>query len=224
MAAMFTISLAPRWPNAVASSGTRAIAPPRTRSWTAATGAVAVSRCSRIVSAASRGQPVDEDVRPRAERRRWALRPRVHLRVADRPDHVGERGREGADRRDRPLTGLGAARVDHQGDHDGLAVLLRGDERQRRRLQDVRDHRELLRGRVRRGDQPGDHVGARGEQQHPADDVVDLVEPEPQPGRDTEVAAAAPERPEEIGVRLLVHLEQLAVGGHHLGARAGRRS
>ena len=57
MAAMFTISFAPRWPNAVASAGTRAIAPPRTRSWTAAIGAVAVSRCSRIVSAPRRRSP-----------------------------------------------------------------------------------------------------------------------------------------------------------------------
>ena len=33
---------------------------------------------------------------------------------------------------------------------------------------------------------------------------------------DTEVAAAAPQRPEEIRVSLLVHVEKLAVGGHHL--------
>ena len=90
------------------------------------------------------------------------------------------------------------------------------DEGHRRGLQDVRDHGEFLGGGVCRGDQPRDHVGARREQQHPADDLVDLVEPEPESGRDTEVAAAAPERPEEMGVSLLVHLEKLAVGGHHL--------
>ncbi len=52
IAATFTIIFASRYPNAVARSGTRAIAPPRTRSWAAASGAVEVSRCSRIASAA----------------------------------------------------------------------------------------------------------------------------------------------------------------------------
>src|SRR4029450_7557983 len=52
--------------------------------------------------------------------------------------------------------------------------------------------------------------------QHTADDLVDLVQPQTESGHDTEVAAAAPEGPEEIEVNVLVHVEKLAVGGHHL--------
>ena len=97
-------------------------------------------------------------------------------------------------------------------------MLLGAEERQWRSLHDVRDDGELLGGCLRGGDQPDDHLGARREHQHPADDLVDLVEPEPQPGRDAEVAAAAPKRPEQLGMGVLVYLEQLAVGGDHFGA------
>jgi hypothetical protein len=42
-----------RWAKAVASAGTRAIAPPRTRSWATRSGAVEAARCSTIASVAS---------------------------------------------------------------------------------------------------------------------------------------------------------------------------
>ena len=114
--------------------------------------------------------------------------------------------------------GVGISGEDHQGRDNGFAVLLGWDDRHRRRLHDGRDHRELLGGRVCRGDQPSDHLGACRQQEHAAEDSVDLVEPETQPGRDPEVAAAAPKRPEEIGVTLLVHHEELAVRGDDLSA------
>jgi hypothetical protein len=41
-----------RWAKAVASAGTRAMAPPSTRSWATAMGAVEAWRCSRMVLAA----------------------------------------------------------------------------------------------------------------------------------------------------------------------------
>ena len=43
------------------------------------------------------------------------------------------------------------------------------------------------------------------------------MEPEPEPGGDAEVAAPAADRPEEVGMRLVVDLEELAVRGHDLG-------
>ena len=55
-----------------------------------------------------------------------------------------------------------------------------------------------------------DRVGRRGQDQHAADDRADLVEPELEPGRDAEVAAAAADRPEQVGVRLGVHAQELA--------------
>jgi len=180
------------------------------------TWAAEAPRCSRIVSPAPGGQAVDEHVRPPVERRPRALP--VNLRVADRADPAGERRRERADGRDRPLAGLGIPRADHPGRHDGPAVLPGGDERQRRGPHDVRDDGELPGGRLRGGGRPGDHLGARREHRHPAGGLAGLVEPEPQPGRDAEVAAAAPKRPEEPGMGVLVRLEQPAAGGDHFGA------
>ena len=172
------------------------------------TWAAEAPRCSRIVSPAPGGQAVDEHVRPPVERRPRALP--VNLRVADRADPAGERRRERADGRDRLFAGLGIPRADHPGRHDGPAVLPGGDERQRRGPHDVRDDGELPGGRLRGGGRPGDHLGARREHRHPAGGLAGLVEPEPQPGRDAEVAAAAPKRPEEPGMGVLVRLEQLA--------------
>src|SRR4030095_17132662 len=42
------------------------------------------------------------------------------------------------------------------------------------------------------------------------------MQPQLEPGRDTEVAAAAADPPEEVWVRLGVHAEELAVRGHHV--------
>ena len=64
---------------------------------------------------------------------------------------------------------------------------------------------------------PAIDVGRRRQEQHPADDLVDLVQAEPEPGRDPEVAAAAADRPEQVGLGLGVDATELAVGGHDLG-------
>ena len=61
--------------------------------------------------------------------------------------------------------------------------------------------------------------GVGRQDQHAADDRVDLVQPELEPGRDAEVAAAAADRPEQVRVRLGVHAQELAVGGHDLGGQ-----
>ena len=100
-----------------------------------------------------RRQAIYEHVRPCGPCRPRASRSVVHLRIADRADHVGERRRERADRGDRPLAGFDITGVDHEGQHDGLAVVLGGNERQRRSLRDVRDDRQLLGCRVCGGDQ-----------------------------------------------------------------------
>ena len=47
--------------------------------------------------------------------------------------------------------------------------------------------------------------------------IVELVQPVPEPGRDAEVAAAAPDRPEQIRVCLGIDVQQLAVGRDELG-------
>ncbi len=65
----------------------------------------------------------------------------------------------------------------------------------------------------------GDHVGRRRQEQHPADHRVDGMEPELEPGDDTEVAAAATDRPEQIRLRLGVHPSHTTVGGHDVGGQ-----
>jgi len=52
-----------------------------------------------------------------------------------------------------------------------------------------------------------------------ADDCADLLESEPEPCGHPEVAASAPDRPEQVGVRLGVDLQETAVGGDDLGGR-----
>ena len=142
---------------------------------------------------------------------------RVDLGVRHGPDEVRDRLGECPERRQRALAVLDVTRVAHEGHHDGLAVGLRRQERQRRRKHDVRDRRELLgSGRCLRHE-GGNDPGLRREDQRAAKDRADLVQPEPKARRDTEVAAPASDRPEEVRVRLVVHLQKLAVGGHKLG-------
>ena len=80
--------------------------------------------------------------------------------------------------------------------------MLLGHERHRRAGHDVGDRRELLGRRLGGGDEPGDRVRAsRAGSSIPPTIVGDLVQPELEPGRDAEVAAAAADRPEQVRVR-----------------------
>ena len=93
---------------------------------------------------------------------------------------------------------------------------LGGHERHRRAGHDVRDGRQLLRRRLGCRHEPGDRLGRRGQEQRAADDRRQRVEPEPEPGHDPEVAAAAADRPEQVGLVRLVDDEHVAVGRHEL--------
>jgi hypothetical protein len=105
---------------------------------------------------------------------------------------------------------------EHPQDHDRAVVLLR-DEGHGRRGHDVRDRRELLRSRIGRGDEARDRLGGRRQDEQPARDGVDRVEPVPEPRDDPEVAAAAADRPEQVRVRVGVGAHELAVRGHDVG-------
>ena len=96
-------------------------------------------------------------------------------------------------------------------------MVLLGDERHRWRGHHVRDRRQLLRRRLRLGDEAVDHVGRRRQDEHPARDRADGVEAELEPCRDAEVAAAAADRPEEIRMGLGIRAELLPVRGHDVG-------
>ena len=92
--------------------------------------------------------------------------------------------------------------------------MLRRHERQRRRRHDVQDRRELVRRSRGRRDEPGNHVHRRRKHQDAADDLVHRVELVTEPGRHAKIAAAATEGPEEVGMRVGVHAQELAVGRH----------
>ena len=99
-----------------------------------------------------------------------------------------------------------------------LAVTVLGDERQRRRDLVRREAAELL-GSV------GDELAVQPEQvarlvqleeDRSAVDVLDRAEPELEGRHDAEVAAAAADRPEQVGVVLLAGDVEGAVAGDHV--------
>jgi hypothetical protein len=176
-----------RWANAVASAGTRAIAPPST------------SEC-----------------RPRHHGEAGALFVGIDLGVLHRPQEVGDRLGQGAERRDGAPAGPHLARVDHPRHDDEAGVQRLGHERHRRRGHHVLDRAQLVRGRLGLRDEAGDHLGRRGQQEQAADDRVDRMKPVLQARDDAEVAAAAPQRPEQLGLGPCVHAAQPPVGGDDL--------
>ena len=66
-------------------------------------------------------------------------------------------------------------------------------------------------------DEAGNGVRCGGKDQHPAQDLVHLVEPELEPGRHAEVSAPSANRPEEVRVVLGVDTKDFPVGGDQLG-------
>ena len=71
--------------------------------------------------------------------------------------------------------------------------------------------------RVGRRDEARDRLGRRRQDEQPAGDGVDRMEPVPEPRDDAEVAAAAADRPEQVRVRVGVGAHELAVRGHDVG-------
>ena len=69
--------------------------------------------------------------------------------------------------------------------------------------------------------EPFDDVGRRREEEHAADDPVHGLQPVPEPRDDAEVASPAPDRPEQIRVRLGIDGDELAIGRHHIRSQQG---
>ena len=174
-----------------------------------------------IVCGLGRPERVDEERSDDAERVVSLLLGHVHLRIRHRAHHVGDRLRDRAQRCDRSFPGLDVAHVgEHREDHE-RAVELLGQERHRRRRHHVRDRRELVGRRLRLGDERRDRLGRGRQEEQSPHDRADVVQSKMQAGRDAEVAAPAPDRPEQIGVMLVVDVQHLPVGGHDLGGEQG---
>ena len=103
-----------------------------------------------------------------------------------------------------------------QREDDRRPVVLGRNERHRRAGHHVGDNREVLRRGIRRRDEPGEGLRRCRKDQHPAHDGVHGVEPVPEARHDAEAAAAATERPEQVGMAIGVCDDHLAVRRHDL--------
>ena len=212
---------APRWPKAVSPGATRSIAPPsqpvmtcdcgrRARSKPASSVSMnssldlgqVVHACRRAPAVRRRLRRASTAARRRASGRRGRrrrARPRAAARARARP----RRGRRTTPRRRPPRGGPAARRerrLRRRGDqHDeGRQRVRRGLHQRARRLE------RLARALPREHEQPAEH------------DRPDAVGLELEPRDDAEVAAAAAQRPEQVGV-LVALRARLAVGEHDLG-------
>ena len=141
----------------------------------------------------------------------------VDGRVGHRRDHVAHGRRDGPDGGQGPLAGLGVA--DPRGEHDERrgAVVLGRHERQRRDAHEDRDEREAVGRSVGDLDDLAHHVDRRRQRDGTAQEPVHGVESEREARGDAEVAAAAPDAPEQLRLVRGVDRPDLAVGGHDIG-------
>ena len=157
---------------------------------------------------------------PLARVRHRLGRIHVELRDPDRRHH-----REGVDRRPEraqrleQLRALVLAAHVHGLDDDELLTTEEVRQlRERRELEDPAHRGDLVRHRPRPVEPRVQHLGRAlpGEEEDARVDLRDLVELHLDRRHDAEVAAAAPKRPEELGIVLVVDAAQLAVGRHEL--------
>src|SRR5688500_3253039 len=145
-----------------------------------------------------------------------ALFGRIDLWITHGTNHICERRSKFPEWRDDALASLGFSRIDHYGHYDQLAMNLFGKEGHRWRDHDVRDGGELLRRGFCLGDERGDGISCRGQNEHASHDRINFVQPELEAGRDTEVAAAAANRPEQVRMRFGFDAQELAIRGYNV--------
>ena len=143
----------------------------------------------------------------------------VQRRVRQRTAPVGDDRSDIPERLEDALGLVERAGPVHHHQAEGVAVPVLRDERQRRRDLEPGEAAELLR---RVPDELVEHPKHGGGvlevvEDRPGEDLVDLVEAVLQRRHDAEVAAAAPQPPEEILVLALARGEELPVRGDHVG-------
>ena len=131
-----------------------------------------------------------------------------------RPDHVHDGRRDPPEWCDGCLGCGSRPRIrDHAHDHQP-SVVLGGHEGHRRTGHHVGDGRERVGCRVCRRDEVGDGLRGGRQEQHAAHELGQGMETQLELGRDAEVAAAAPDRPEQVRMLTGIDPEQLPLGGH----------
>ena len=140
----------------------------------------------------------------------------VDAGVRHRHDGLDDRRRDLAERLERRIAVGRVAAPDEHDDEGQLADPLLRDERGRREVHEHRDRRELFRrARGDRHEAPKD-LGRWRQDQRAAEDIPDRVELELEARDDTEVAAAAADRPEEVRVLVGAGGQEPTIGGHDL--------
>ena len=145
----------------------------------------------------------------------------VDARIRHRHGHVDQGRGDVAERLEGRLARGRVAVVDEHDRERHRSDQLGRDERGGRERHQERDRRQLL-GRARgdRHEAAQDVAGGRHEQRA-TEDLAGRVELELEPRDDTEVAAAAADRPEQVGMRVRARGDLPAVGRHDLDRLEG---
>src|SRR5690606_29787831 len=149
---------------------------------------------------------------------RWTtfrLHQLVYFRVRHGLNHIDQR-RERSEGGEYLLAIADIACVCHQCHDDQLAMMFFRQEGHRRTDHDVGNCRKLIWGGFRLRNEFGDHIGRRRKNQHSADNLIDLMQPEFEAGDDAEVATATANRPEEIRMVVGVYVTYFAISGDDL--------
>ena len=166
------------------------------------------------MSISSSEQALDEAGHPVVERsdRVGSVEDRVHHRVGHRPDLDHQRRAPRLERLEVALRSLGIAGVEDDQRRELHSGAVRCVHQAREHAQVVRGARDCFAVEAQQVAGSLDRMG-----DEPAHDRLDGVQLVSERGRDTEVPAAPAQRPEEVGMRVGVDLEHLAVGRHELG-------
>ena len=143
----------------------------------------------------------------------------VQRRVRHRPHELGDDRRHVVERLERRLALLERSRPARHHRDERVAVPVLGDERQRRRDLERGERAERLRSVRDVVAEELEHVRDLGEleEHRAAVDVLDRVQPELERRHDAVVPAAAPQRPEQVGVLAFARHLEPAVGGDDVG-------
>lgn len=152
-------------------------------------------------------------------RREQRIEHAVEHGVGHRRDHFRDDGRHLADWGERLLSAVGPPGPAADENAERLAVIRFGDERQRRRNLERREHAQLLRRRFDEISVELEHIlGAlHRKKEKTRDDVLDGMQLVLERRHHSEVAPAAAQRPEQILVFLFAGDKESAVSRHDIG-------
>ena len=166
-----------------------------------------------MVAATDRSRVSRNEVRIAGDRVVVVTLWRVHAGVRLRLDHVRQRRREATEGREGSLASRGRPGERDHAQDDQLPVMLRGNERHGRAGHDVGDGRQLLGRRIGGRDEPRDGCWRGGQDEHAAGELGQVVQSQLEAGRHSEVAAATPDGPEQVGMAIGIDSQELAIGG-----------